>query len=412
MNNPLYGALGVGEYDVLEVHELQQELLVLVAWPRETWRCPDCGSARVHGHDRKTRFWRTVPVGHKPASLVMDVPRVRCLDCGKVLRLCPTFAQGQVRHTMAFERYAAELLRYVTPTDLSRHLGVSWETAQGIDERRLEALPKPKLSRLKYIAVDEIYSGKRHKYLTIVLDLETSVVVYVGEGKGAEALKPFFQRLQQSKAKIAAISMDMSGGYKKAVREYLPKVPVIFDRIHVIKLMNEKLSELRRDLAREATDKLQMKVLKGIRWLLLMGEETLDSPSRKAKRKDGDASDRQRLEDAMILNKPLATAYYLKEKLRLLWCQGTKAAAQKWLDGWLKQAEASGIRLLQMMAKTLREHRHGLLAWYDHPISTGPLEGINNKIKLIQHRAYGYRNAEHFKLRILNLHHTRHSLIG
>lgn len=412
MSNPLYEALGVGEYDVLEVHEDQHELLVLIGWRRETWRCPECGSSRVHGHDRKTRSWRSVPVGLKPTSLVMDVPRVECLDCGKIRRLQPTIAQGLRRHTIAFERYASELLRYVTPTDLSRHLNISWETAAAIDQRRLEALPKPKLSRLKYIAVDEIYSGKRHKFLTIVLDLETSVVVYVGDGKGADALKPFFQRLKQSKAKIEAISMDMSGGYKKAVRDHLPKVPVIFDRFHVIKLMNEKLSDLRRDLAREATDKLQVKVLKGIRWLLLMGEETLDSPLRKSKRKEGEVSDRKRLEDAMKLNHSLATAYYLKEKLRHLWAQGTKAAAEKWLDAWLKQADASGIRLMHTMAKTLREHRSGLLAWYDHPISTGPLEGINNKIKLIQHRAYGYRNAEHFKLRILNLHHTRHSLVG
>lgn len=412
MSNPLYMALGIGEYDLLEVHEDQNELLVLIGWRRETWRCPDCGSAEVHGHGRQTRFWRTVPIGLKQTRLAMDVPRIKCLDCGQVRVLKPTMAVDMRRHTNAFERYAGEMLRYVTPTDLSRHLGISWETANGIDMRRLEALPRPKLSQLKYIAVDEIYSGKQHKFLTIVLDLQTSVVVYVGDGRGAEALRPFFERLRQSKAKLEAISMDMSGGYKKAVREHLPKVPVIFDRFHVIKLMNEKLSDLRRELAREATEKLQLKVLKGIRWLLLMGEETLDSPLRKSRRKPDATSDRARLDAALILNKPLATAYYLKEKLRLFWAQGTKAAADKCLDSWLKQAETSGIRVLMTMAKTLREHRAGLLAWYDHPISTGPLEGINNKIKLIQHRAYGYRNAEHFKLRILNLHHTRHTLIG
>ena len=412
MSNPLSMALGIGEYDVLEVHEDQKELLILIGWRRETWRCPDCGSAEVHGHGRHTRFWRTVPIGLKLTRLAMDVPRIKCLDCDQVRVLQPTIAVDMRRHTIAFERYVGEMLRYVTPTDLSRHLGISWETVNLIDQRRLEALPRPKLSQLKYIAVDEIYSGKRHKFLTVVLDLETSVVVFVGDGRGAEALRPFFERLRQSKAKLAAISMDMSGGYKKAVREHLPKVPVIFDRFHVIKLMNEKLSDLRRELAREATEKLQLKVLKGIRWLLLMGEETLDSPLRKSRRKPDATSDRARLDAALLLNKPLATAYYLKEKLRLFWARGTKAAADKWLNSWLKQAEASGIRVLMTMAKTLREHRAGLLAWYDHPISTGPLEGINNKIKLIQHRAYGYRNAEHFKLRILNLHHTRHALIG
>ena len=179
-----------------------------------------------------------------------------------------------------------------------------------------------------------------------------------------------------------------------------------------MKLMNEKLTVLRRDLHREAVDVQQKDVLKGIRWLLLMGEESLDSPSRQSKRKANQLSDRARLAAALALNAPLAIAYYLKEELRLFWQQTCKSRAERFLDRWCRQAEASGIRVLQTMAKTLRQHRTGLLAWYDHRISTGPLEGTNNKIKLIQHRAYGYRNKEHFRLQILTLHHTRLKLTG
>ncbi|MBI1313432.1 hypothetical protein GC176_19250 [bacterium] len=96
----------------------------------------------------------------------------------------------------------------------------------------------------------------------------------------------------------------------------------------------------------------------------------------------------------------------------MFWDQSDCKAAERCLDEWCRQAKASGIRVLHTMVETLRTHRAGLLAWYDHPISIGPLEGTNNKIKLLQHRAYGYRNKEHFHLRILTLHHTRHRLTG
>ena len=408
----VYQAWGLDGYDVLEVDEDQDELLICVAWPRDQWRCPECGSRNVICHDRRTRLWRSAPVGLKKTLVAMDVPRTLCHDCGCKRAHQPAFAEGTRRHTIAFEQYAGELLRYVTVSDLARHLGLSWETAAGIDQRRLEALPRPRLKHLRLLAIDEIYSGKRHGYLTIVLDLESRVVVHVGDGRGADAVARFFRKLKRSGAEIQAVAMDMAGGYVKAVRESLPQAAHVFDRFHVIKLMNEKLTELRRDLYREAVDRLERDVLKGTRWLLLMGQETLDSPARQAKRKPGQASDRQRLDAALELNAPLATAYYLKEKLRVFWEQRTRSRAERFLDSWCRQAEASGIRVLHTMAKTLRGHRAGLLAWYDYPISTGPLEGTNNKIKLIQHRAYGYRNKEHFRLRILNLHHTRLKIAG
>ncbi len=408
----VYQALGLDGYEVSEVHEDQDELLILVAWPREQWRCPACGSREVHCHDWKARLWRSAPVGLKTTRVVMDVPRLRCLTCSAVRRHQPAFASGQRRHTLVFEQYVAQLLKYLTIQDVVRHLGISWHTAMEIDQRRLAALPRPKLSTLKRLAIDEIHSGKRHGFLTIVLDLDSGVVAHVGDGKGEASLKGFFRRLKQARAKIEAVAIDMSGGYVAALKKHLPDVPYVFDRFHVVKLMNEKLTDLRRELFREATDVLQKQVLKGTRWLLLMGSDTLDSPQRVARRKLAQPSDREKLDAALKLNEPLATAYYLKEKLRLFWNQSGGKAAARYLDAWCRQAESSGIRVLHTMAKTLRTHRAGLLAWYDYPLSTGPLEGTNNKIKLLQHRAYGYRNREHFRLRILTLHHTRHRLTG
>ncbi len=162
------------------------------------------------------------------------------------------------------------------------------------------------------------------------------------------------------------------------------------------------MSEVRRDLYREATDQLHKDVLKGIRWLLLKRSKNLDEKR----------DERDRLREALKLNEALATAYYLKENLQWLWAEPTKRAAHRFLDDWIRQAEASGIRLLKTFARTLARYRRGILAWYDHPISTGPLEGTNNKIKTLKRQAYGFRDLEYFKLKIKAIHHSRFDLIG
>ena len=314
-----------------------------------------------------------------------------------------SFAEPHRQHTRTFERYVVELLRFMTPQDVSRQLGISWDLANDIQKRRLrKKFGRPKLRHLKRLAVDEVYVGKRHKYLTLVLDLDSGAVVFVGEGRGSETLRPFFRRLRHSRAKVRAIASDMAGGFLKAVREFLPEARLVLDRFHVVKLFNEKLTQLRRDLYREATDTLHKAVLKGTRWLLLKNPENLDE----------DRDERQRLQDALDLNAPLASAYYLKEDLRQFWEQTTQRQAERWLADWCRRAEKSGIRVLQQMANTLRRHRSSLLAWYDDPISTGPLEGVNNKLKLLQRQAFGFRNLELFKLRILSLHTTHKTLVG
>jgi len=227
-------------------------------------------------------------------------------------------------------------------------------------------------------------------------------VVFVGDGKGADALKPFWKRLRPSGAVIEAVAMDMSGGYRAAVREHLPKAVIVFDHFHVVKLFNDKLSELRRQLYREATDVQHKEVLKGTRWLLLKNAENLDP------KKD----EKARLKEALKLNEPLAAAYYLKEDLRRFWEQPGKRFATTFLDGWIKRAEASGIKVVQQRARALAAHRSGLLAYYDVMISSGPMEGTNHKIKTMKRQAYGFRDREFFKLKILAIHETKHALVG
>ncbi len=194
----------------------------------------------------------------------------------------------------------------------------------------------------------------------------------------------------------------MSPAYIDAVSTHLSHATLVFDRFHVIKLYNDKLSDLRRDLHRQLADTMHKDVLKGIRWLLLKRPENLD-PSRR---------EPERLREALRLNEPLAIAYHLKEELNEIWEQDDRETAQSLLMDWIVYAESTGIRMLQKFAKTLRLHAIGILNWYDYPISTGPLEGTNNKIKTMKRQAYGFRDPEFLKLKILGIHETTYALVG
>lgn len=297
-------------------------------------------------------------------------------------------------------RYVVELSRVMTLADVSGLTGLGWDTVKAIVQAQLQHdYGQPRLKDLKFLAIDEIYVGKRKRFYTLVLDLERGQIVWVGHGRGPAALGQFWRRLRLSKAKIQAVAMDMSGAYWAAILEHLPGAAVVFDRFHIMKLMNEKLDELRRGLVREAAGAMRQ-TIKGTRYLLLTRAANL------AKEK------LPKLEDALKLNQPLSQAYYLKEELSLLWEQPSRVAMEDFLRQWCARAMETGIALLRQMAKTLRLHARGILSWWEHRLSSGKMEGVNNKIKTLTRQAYGYRNEAFFILKLLALHHARIKLIG
>jgi transposase len=322
------------------------------------------------------------------------IPRIKCLICQAIRQVKVGFADDRRTYTRAFERYVLELSKHMTISDIARHLGVGWDMIKDIQKRFLKKrLSRPKLNKLKQIAIDEISIGKGHRYLTVVLDLATGAVVFVGAGKGSDALIPFWQRLKRCKANIQAVAIDMSPAYIRSVSENLPEAVIVYDHFHVIKLFNDRLAEFRRSLQGQMESKEKATYLKDTRWLLLKNPENLNP----------DKNERQRLERALEVNKPLATAYYMKEELRQLWRQSAKTRAINILNTWIRKAKASDVAFLERFADTLENHRQGILAYYDYNISTGPLEGTNNKIKTLQRQAYGFRDMEFFRLKIYAL---------
>ena len=399
----LYHGFGLKGYQYLKTIYTKGAIYIHVRKHPGKLRCPQCDSHQLILKGTKTRSFKTLPIGKKPVVLVVMIQRVLCQQCRCLKQVQLDFADPKKRYTRAFARYIIELSKHMTIFDVAQHLGISWDTVKEIQTAHLlKHHSNPRLSGLTQIAIDEIAIGRKHRYLTIVLDLVTGAVVFVGDGKGSDSLKPFWKKLKRAKAKIEAVAIDMSPAYIHAVMTYLPSAVIVFDHFHIIKLFNDKLSLLRRKLYHEITDYLKAEALKGIRWILLKNPENLSE----------EHDEKERLEKALQINKPLATAYYLKEELRQLWQQRDKHQAQVFLTDWIKRASAAGINILKRFANLLAAHRTGILSWYDFPISTGPLEGTNNKIKTMQRTAYGFRDQDFFKLKILAIHRTRYALVG
>ena len=399
----LYHGFGVHGYDYIN-SKFNGGVVMFTLRPKAfELQCSSCQSRKIIRRGKVDRKFRSLPIGRKPVWFSLAVQRVECLVCGLVRQVKIGFANPRRSYTKSFERYALELSKYMTIQDTARHLGVSWDVIKDIQKRYLQKrFSRPKLKKLKEIAIDEISIGKRHRYLTVVLDLKTGAVVFVGDGKGADALDPFWKQVKRAKSKIDAVAIDMSPAYISAIIKNLPNAKIVFDHFHVIKMFNDKLSELRRQLYHEVNDILQKKAMKGTRWLLLKNPENLDP----------DRDEHRRLREALELNQPLATAYYMKEDLRQFWKQTNKMTATAFLESWIRRARGSDVRILKQLANTLASHKSGLLNYYDYAISTGPLEGTNNKIKTMQRQAYGFRDMDFFKLKIMALHQTKYALVG
>lgn len=398
----IYHTFGVVGYRYLKTEYKEGAIRLHVEKKPDYQRCAVCGSCDVIWKGRALREIRTLPVGKRPVFLVPHLHRLYCKAC-QALQLEPIlFADPKKHWARALGRYIVDLLRHTTVEDVARHLGMSWDTVKDIHLLALRRkYSKRKLRHLKYLGVDEVAVRKGHSYLTVVVDLETGAVVWVAPGRTAESLEVFLKKLKKSRARIEAIAMDMWPAYITATLNHYSSKVIVFDRYHVIAMCNRMLDEVRRGAARDAS-LTERDVYVGVRYLLLQGEEKIQN----------DQEARAKLDRLFTVNKPLYIAYLLKEELRALWTCSSRPQAEMYLQNWLKKALTSGVTALMKFARTMAVHRTGILNFFDHPFTTGMVEGTNNKIKLLKRQAYGFRDMEYFSLRIYALHESRYALIG
>ena len=179
----LYHAFAIRGYEYVRTEYQGGSVIFTIQQAPKTYRCEACGSRDVRPRGRVVRRFRSLPVGSRPTVVVLSIPRVCCQACGVVRQVKLAFADPRRTYTKAFERYALELSRSMTILDVARHLGVSWDIIKDIQKRELSRrYAKPKLKDLRQIAIDEIAVAKGHRYLVVVLDLESGAVVFVGDG--------------------------------------------------------------------------------------------------------------------------------------------------------------------------------------------------------------------------------------
>lgn len=329
--------------------------------------------------------------------------RIKCDNCGaschEPISFCP---KPYVKYTKKVAHFVRYLRSKMSIKDVAEVVGMHWETVKGIEKDWLaNKYAHVSLKDVQYLSFDEVYLGKKVDYITVVRDLISGSVLYVGKGKGGDALKKFRKRLKRRAGQIRAVSMDMSNAYAAWVKEVLPDADLIFDHFHLVKLMNDKLNNLRRSTMNKLEDE-QKKELKGHRFLFIRNLESLDEDS---------------VEKLGILKdtfEDLGTAWFMKECLRNIYTMTHNSLdAEIAFKLWCEKAVASGIACLKTMAKTISSHLDGILGYWRHgSLTNASHEGFNNKIGWLTRQAYGYRDEEYLHLKIYDLPHlaTRRDL--
>jgi len=357
-----------------------ESLVVSIRRRFQLLTCPLCGHRKRGRFSTSERTWRHVGIWGRPVVLKGEIRRMRCDRCGKAVTESVPWARHDSDFTRPFEDAVALLAQQTNKTAVSRLTGVAWVTVGNISERVVsEHLDPDRFTNLRRIGVDEISFRRRHRYLTIVTDHDRRRVVWVAEGKSSDVLKAFFEEVGPKVCEqIEIVTMDMSGAYEKAVRESLPHAQIAFDHFHVAKLANEALNEVRRQLVREATPETKSEI-KNTRWPLLHRFENADE-------KHHEALSRLRPHE------PLGRAYLLKEMLLEVLHQRARKPEQA-LAPWLAWASRCRLRPFVRLGRTLRRHLPGIVALMRERLTNGLAEGMNNKIRLLSHRAFGFHSA-------------------
>lgn len=359
----------------------------LVLSVRPAWKRPRCGECkrRAPGYDRKhkPRRWRALSWGTVKVFLEYAVRRVECPRCeGVRVEQVPWAAHGSW-FTRPFEELIAYYAQGTDKTRACKMLGVSWEAVcTAVRHVVQRSLSEDRLQGVKRIGIDEFSYRKRHRYVTTVVDHDTSRIIWAGKGRGADTLGEFFDLLgEEGVAKLELATIDMAGGYKKALAERAPHVKVVFDRFHVQRLSSVAVDEVRRGLWRQMQGTAAGKAIKGSRFILLKRSKNL---SRK---------ERAHLSSIQHTNKKLYRAYLLKESLAAALDYKQPARARRALDDWLAWASRSRLPAFVKCAKTIRAHKEGILGYIRERMTNAVVEGFNTRMRMVARRAYGFHSS-------------------
>ena len=382
--------------------EMEETTNTLTLWVRPAGRepyyaCGGCGISIRDVHSSTERRLRDLPWGTWQVWLVIEVHRVRCPRCGVRTERLP-FVTGKAHYTTRLE---AVIARECEAAPVSR-VALAWhlppETVRRMDKRVLRrwAAGRPR-QPLRYLGVDEIYLGRRDKFLTVVSDLERGEPLWAGRDRKRETLDRFFaEALPGARRRaVRAICVDMWEPFAQSLRTHLPHARIVYDKFHVLRHVNDALDETRRaEFFRQGG--AARALLRGKRWLLLRAWGNLDR------------DERQELRELLALNRRLAKAHLLKEQLTHLWDYTYEGAAWRFLTAWVRALRWQRLPAFDKVAQLLSRHLDGILGYCHVKVPFGKVEAINGNIRAMLRRGRGYRDHEYLLLKVQKATAERH----
>jgi len=298
------------------------------------------------------------------------------------------------RYTAGMAEQVGKLCRDMTNKAVADALHLSERTVKDLDklymQKWLNKTPQP---APQVIGIDELSIRKGHTYRIVVSDLERGRPIWIGgEGRKEVDMDKFFTALGAKKTKrIRLAVMDMWKAFRNSVNQHAPQAKIIFDKFHIMRHLSEAMDQVRRTEYYRVTGK-ERTFIKGQRYTLLSHWENLTLEGQ------------QSLKKLLSVNKRIHTAYLLKEQFSQLWNYRNEKWARKFFDNWKQQLKWQRLKPFEKFAGLIEKHWDGIVS-YCHPdnkVKLGFVEGLNNKIRVIQRRAYGYRDEEYLRLKILN----------
>jgi len=374
--------LGVKHTQVKAVSVDDEGVVADVAPASRTARCTGCFCRVRKVKDRRQRLWRHLDLAGMRFKLRYPIRRVACPRCGVCVELVPWAEPGSC-FTHDFEEQVAYLAQTTDKTTIVNMMGVAWRTVGAIASRVVDRYrPGDPLDGLTHIGVDELSFRKHHSYVTVVIDHVRERVVWVRPGKSADTLGEFFTELGAERCeKLESVTMDMSPAYIAAVKAAVPQVQVIFDRFHVQRMAHDALDEVRRAEVRASESLEEGRALKRTRFPLHKNPWNLTH------------LESQKITEVRRVNAPLYRGYLMKETLAEILDGRDVDVARTKLTEWISWAAHSHLKPFEKLARTVKDHFEGILAYVQTRLSNGRVEGMNGKIRTITRRSYGFHSA-------------------
>jgi transposase len=369
----------------LELQETELRLYLGVKPYKTGCCCPHCGRRGIIVNRLpECRQWDDVIICGMRTILIYAPCEIKCPTHGRVQERIP-WAETHTRISFRLEYLILVFCQIMTQKAAARLLHLPQSTLSDILHRTIERLRDGhRIGDIDKLGVDEISYCKGRKYATIVYDLERQCVVWIGAGKGRDAIDQFFRQItEEQRNKIRFASCDMSKAYIGAIEHWCPSAILVIDRFHIVKALNESVDEIRKEewRAAQGDDK---KTLKGLRWLLYMHSNTRSK------------ADTRRLNELRKANRRIHRAWVLKDEFEAFWDYKCSVAAESFFKGWITAALRSRLKPMREFAFTLRRHALHILPFVKTHLTNAVSEGINRIIKIVKNRASGYANLPAF----------------